>query len=26
VTPTGHDAPSTLWIDKWHRTDQQAQK
>ena len=26
VTPTGHDAPSTLWIDKWRRTDQQAQK
>jgi peptide/nickel transport system substrate-binding protein len=24
VTPTGHDAPSTLWIEKWHRTEQSA--
>lgn len=26
VVPTGHDAPSTLWIDKWRRVEQQAQK
>jgi peptide/nickel transport system substrate-binding protein len=26
VTPTGHDAPSTLWIDKWHRGEEQASK
>jgi peptide/nickel transport system substrate-binding protein len=26
VVSTGHDAPSTLWIDKWRRTEQQAQK
>ena len=26
VTPTGHDAPSTLWLEKWHRREQQAQK
>jgi len=22
VNPTGHDAPSTLWIDKWRRSEQ----
>ncbi len=26
LTPTGHDAPSTLWIDKWHRGEEQAKK
>jgi len=26
VTPTGHDAPSTLWIENWHRVDQQASR
>jgi peptide/nickel transport system substrate-binding protein len=26
VTPTGHDAPSTLWIDQWRRGDEQASK
>ncbi|HEY1502793.1 MAG TPA: peptide ABC transporter substrate-binding protein [Stellaceae bacterium] len=24
VTPTGHDAPSTLWIENWHRAEQSA--
>ncbi len=23
VTPTGHDAPSTLWIEKWRRVGEQ---
>ena len=26
VTPTGHDAPSTLWIEKWRRAQEQASK
>ena len=26
VTPTGHDAPSTLWIEKWHRVEQSASR
>lgn len=24
VTPTGHDAPSTLWIENWRRADERA--
>jgi peptide/nickel transport system substrate-binding protein len=24
VTPTGHDAPSTLWIENWHRVESAA--
>jgi peptide/nickel transport system substrate-binding protein len=26
VTPTGHDAPSTLWIENWHRAEERAAK
>ena len=26
VTPTGHDAPSTLWIENWRRAKEQAAK
>ena len=26
VNPTGHEAPSTLWIDKWRRVDQSASR
>ncbi|HEV8016679.1 MAG TPA: peptide ABC transporter substrate-binding protein [Stellaceae bacterium] len=26
VTPTGHDAPSTLWIENWHRVEERAAK
>jgi peptide/nickel transport system substrate-binding protein len=26
LTPTGHDAPSTLWIEKWRRVEQNAAK
>ena len=26
VNPTGHEAPSTLWIDQWRRSAEQASK
>jgi peptide/nickel transport system substrate-binding protein len=26
VTPTGHDAPSTLWIENWRRAEERAAK